>query len=62
MTGAMYLAMWNKIFEIIPQLKINVTLISIDCERAAVKGIHDAFGGEVKILICYFHHQQVIHI
>lgn len=60
-TTETYQAMWAKIFELIPEIKRNVRLISIDYEKAAIAAVKSSFppNNSIKISVCYFHHKQV---
>lgn len=54
----MYDALWNKITQLIPQLKENITFIMSDFEIAAVKSLTTQFP-KAKITGCWFHFNQV---
>lgn len=60
-TTETYEAMWEKLFEIIPQMKHSVNHVSMDYEPAAIKAVRSKFPPEnsVKISVCDFHHVQV---
>lgn len=54
----MYDALWEKIIQMVPQLKENVKFIMSDFEMAAVKSLSTKFP-RAKLTGCWFHFNQV---
>lgn len=57
-TTETYNAMWQLIFELVPELRSNVKRMALDCERAAANSARTSFD-DVKIELCYFHVKYV---
>ncbi|XP_018358957.1 PREDICTED: uncharacterized protein LOC108758469 [Trachymyrmex cornetzi] len=56
-TTTMYDALWDKIIQMVPQLKENVKFIMSNFEMAAVKSLSTKFP-RVKLTGCWFHFNQ----
>uniref|UniRef100_A0ABD2WBQ2 MULE transposase domain-containing protein n=1 Tax=Trichogramma kaykai TaxID=54128 RepID=A0ABD2WBQ2_9HYME len=57
-TKTMYDVMWRGIFELVPKLKVNVTTIMCDFERAQIASLKENFD-KVDICGCLFHYKSV---
>lgn len=57
-TEATYVAMWNLVLELVPELRTNVKKILIDCERAAANAALLIFPN-ISIELCLFHIKYV---
>ena len=55
----MYNAIWLKLFEIIPELRNNVTGVTLDFEKAAIRSAKECFREGTRISGCFFHFKQV---
>ena len=55
----MYNAMWEQLFEMIPNLKDNINLITSDFEMAQIKSAKAKFPN-ARVSGCLFHYKQVI--
>ncbi|XP_018301775.1 uncharacterized protein [Mycetomoellerius zeteki] len=58
-TTTMYDALWEKIIQMVPQLKENVKFIMSDFEMAAVKSLSTKFP-RAKLTGCWFHFNQAV--
>ncbi|KAL7290903.1 hypothetical protein TKK_0015633 [Trichogramma kaykai] len=58
-TKTMYDVMWRGIFELVPKLKVNVTTIMCDFERAQIASLKENFD-KVDICGCLFHYKSAI--
>lgn len=58
-TLKLYIAVWQKIIEIAPNLKQNLKEIMSDFESAIHKSIINTIPRELIILGCWFHYCQV---
>ena len=54
----MYDAIWDKLFEIVPALRANITTVTSDFERAQIKSAKSKFPN-ARISGCLFHFKQV---
>lgn len=57
-TTETYNAMWQLIFELVPELRANVQRIALDCERAAANSARTSFA-DIKVELCDFHVKYV---
>lgn len=57
-TTALYTAMWEKIFEIVTELRQNVKTIMVDFELAAINAAAACFG-DAQLKGCLFHYVYV---
>lgn len=55
----MYKAIWRLIFQLIPSMRDNVRLITVDYEQAAIKAAKECFRDYIRIKICLFHIDHV---
>ncbi|XP_066592929.1 uncharacterized protein [Prorops nasuta] len=58
-TSLMYSCMWDKILELIPQLKANLKYAMIDFEKAAINALQLKFP-DIKLHGCWFHYKQAL--
>ncbi|XP_077256446.1 uncharacterized protein LOC143894176 isoform X1 [Temnothorax americanus] len=58
-TTTLYDALWDKIIELVPQLKQNIKFIMSDFEMAAVKSLNKNFT-TAKLTGCWFHFNQAV--
>lgn len=57
-TTTLYDALWDKITQLVPQLKQNIKFIMSDFEMAAVKSLNKKFP-RANLTGCWFHFNQV---
>ncbi|RLU19838.1 hypothetical protein DMN91_008397 [Ooceraea biroi] len=58
-TATMYDVLWDKIIQLIPQLKENINFIMSDFEMAAIKSLSTKFP-RAKLTGCWFHFNQAV--
>lgn len=59
-TLKLYTAVWNRILELAPNLKTNLTELMSDFESAIQNSVINTILRPIKILGCWFHYYQVI--